>query len=314
MTRYLSWQYRSLAIALASLLTPLGFGCTSPSSDNNPQASATPASSTENQTATVHVAVVPWQSREEQQKKLQPLADYLHKSTGRKFDFQITKDYKTSVDLLVNGKVDIAYLGGSTYVLARQQNPNVEPIVAPIDQTTGRPWYSAVIAVNTGSGIKSLADLKGKRFAFVSPNSTSGYLVPMVKFKATGINPERDFASVKYSGSHDKVQADLAAGVVDAIADEKPSFLRSQKSGKLNTTKYKIIWESDPIPTGPIVVSTKLPPQLIADLKRVLINSPAGLVDVSGTQSAGYTLTKDSDYEPIRQLKTSLESNTGAAK
>ncbi|WP_276748310.1 PhnD/SsuA/transferrin family substrate-binding protein [Chlorogloeopsis fritschii] len=156
--------------------------------------------------------------------------------------------------------------------------------------------------------------MKGKRFAFVSPNSTSGYLVPMVKFKATGINPERDFASVKYSGSHDKVQADLAAGVVDAIADEKPSFLRSQKSGKLNTTKYKIIWESDPIPTGPIVVSTKLPPQLIADLKRVLINSPAGLVDVSGTQSAGYTLTKDSDYEPIRQLKTSLESNTGAAK
>lgn len=226
----------------------------------------------------------------------------------------MTKDYKAAVDLLATEKVEIAYLAALTYVKAKQKNPNVEPIVMPIDKNSGRPWYTAVIVADPAKGIQSLDGLKGKRFAFVSPSSTSGFLMPMSQFNKQGIDPARDFALIKYPGSHDKVEADLASGKVDAIADDKPSFLRSQKAGKLGS-QYKVIWESDPIPTGSIVVNTKkLPAELIASLKKALIDAPMGSVDVSGTQSSGYTLAKDDDFAAVRGLYTRLGSKTVAAK
>lgn len=277
----------------------------------------TPTNSLSNQAqaeAPLRIAVIPWQSPAAQQQKLKPLAEYLKQSTGRSVTFQVTKDYKSAVELLASEKVDIAYLAALTYVKAKQKNPNVEPIVMPIDKNSGRPWYSAVIVADSTKGINSLNGLKGQRFAFVSPSSTSGFLMPMAQFGKQGIDPNRDFTTIKYSGSHDKAQADLASGNVDAIADDKPSFLRSQQAGKLGS-RYKIIWESDPIPTGPIVVNTKkLSPELITSLKKALIDAPVGAVDVSGTQSAGYTLAKDADFEPIRKLYARLGTRTVAAK
>ncbi|MBD1943646.1 phosphate/phosphite/phosphonate ABC transporter substrate-binding protein [Coleofasciculus sp. FACHB-712] len=256
---------------------------------------------------TLNMAVIPWQVSAEQEKQLQPLADYLSKTLGKPVKFQITKDYDTSIDLLVTGKVEMAFLGPLSYVKAHLRDPQIKPIVAPIERTTGRPWYTSAIVVNNASGIKTIKDLKGKRFAFVSKSSASGYLVPLAYFQDIGINPERDFATVKYAGSHNKAKADLLAGKVDAIADDKRSYLQQQKEGNIDPLKYKIIWESDPIPLSPIVVSSKLPSQLVINLKKAFVNSPEGLLDPSGSESAGYTLVEDRDYTPIRKLQERLK-------
>lgn len=259
-----------------------------------------------NELATLDIAVIPWQVSAAQEEKLKPLADYLTEKLGQPVKFQITKDYETSVDLLVEGKVEFAYLGALTYLKAKQRDPQVQPVVAPIEKTTGRPWYTSIIIVNKASGIKSLKDLKGKRFAFVSKSSTSGYLVPFIEFKQRGINPDRDFSVVKYPGSHDKAKAELIAGKVDAIADDKRSYLAMQKAGKIDTTKYEIIWESQPIPNLPIVASSKVPPQLIASLKKAFVEAPEGLIDPTGSESAGYTLAQDEDYALIRKFYQSI--------
>lgn len=292
----------------------MGASCQAPSS-NNPAQSGAKAKTNFTEAQPLRVAVIPWQSPEEQKQKLQPLADYLQKTLQRRVSFQISKDYATAVDLLVNQEVDMAYLAAVTYIKARERNPNIEPLVIPIDQTTGRPWYTSIIVADTTKDIKSLSDLKGKRFAFVSPSSTSGFLMPMNAFQEKGIDPTRDFTRIRYSGSHDKAQTDLKTGLVDAIAEDKASFLRSQKAGKLSTTQYKIIWESDPIPSPPIVINTKkFSPEVIIKLRQALIDAPVGVVDVSGTKSAGYTLGKDSDYEQVRQIYLRLKSVTVAAK
>ncbi|MBW4491472.1 MAG: phosphate/phosphite/phosphonate ABC transporter substrate-binding protein [Trichocoleus desertorum ATA4-8-CV12] len=259
----------------------------------------------------IDVAVIPALSPKEQEKQLEALTDYLEKSVGYPINFQVAQNYEQAVDLLVRGEVEVAYLGPLTYVQARQQNPEIEPIVAPIEKSTGRPWYTSVIVANTAQGIRKLSDLKGKRFAFVSRSSTSGYLVPISHFREIGLNPDQDFTEVKYSGTHDKAEADLAAGVVDAIADSRPSFVKRQKAGKLDPKQYQIIWESAPIPMSPIVVSKQLAPEIVSDLKKALINAPEGLADVTGAESAGYTLVEDADYEPIRQLQKNLEVNSG---
>ncbi|MGK7924079.1 MAG: phosphate/phosphite/phosphonate ABC transporter substrate-binding protein [Spirulina sp.] len=297
---------RLFSLGLAFCVSAIAISCTTAEQTHN---SPDSHSSSEAVTETLDVAVIPWQSPEEQEAKLQPLSDYLEETLNRPVSFEIAENYATAVDLLVEEKVEMAYLAALTYVKARERNDNLEPLVLPIDAKTGRPWYTSVIIVDASTGIESLEDLKGKRFAFVSPSSTSGFLMPMNEFQAEGIDPGRDFAKLRYPGSHDKTQTALAEGEVDAIADDKASFERAQAAGKLPPEKYKIIWESEPIPTGPIVIdSSKFTPEEISKLQEALIDAPLGVVEVSGAKSAGYTLAKDADFEPIRQIYARVKS------
>ena len=307
----------SLVFSLLLCVSGLFWGCASTSSNQNSQVKKTPSANSPvpSSEKSLQVAVLPWQSPEKQQEKLQPLAEYLQKILKRPVNFQITKNYATAVDLIATEEVDMAYLAALTYVKAHERNSHIKPLVIPIDKASGRPWYTSVIVANTAKNIKSLQDLKGKRFAFVSPSSTSGFLIPMGGLKTADINPTRDFSKIRYSGSHDKAAQDLADGMVDAITNDKASFLRSQKSGTLGAAKYKVIWESKPIPAPPIVINTKkFAPEVIEQLQQALIDAPVGVVDVSGTESAGYTLGKDADFEKIRGIYTRLKSTKVAEK
>ena len=304
-------------LTLILAVTVLSIGCTQPSenSQRTPMDKAAspngsqPLDESSNlgkELATLNMATIPWQVSTDQLKQLQPLADYLSKAVGRPVKFQVAKDYDTAINLLVEGKVDFAQLGPLTYVKAKQRNPHLQPIVAPIEKTTGRPWYTSVIVVKNNSGINNLKDLKGKRVAFVSKSSASGYLVPLGALKDIGIEPEQDFAAVTYAGSHNQVKEELILGKVDAIANDKRSYLAQLKAGNIDATKYKIIWESQPIPNTPIVASSKLPPQELTAIKKAFINAPEGIIDPSGSESAGYTLVQDEDYTPIRNLQQRL--------
>ncbi|OUL20244.1 hypothetical protein BV378_30155 [Nostoc sp. RF31YmG] len=257
----------------------------------------------EDEQATLTMAVIPWQVTTEQEKQLQPLANYLTQALKRPFKFQITKDYDQAVEALIQGKAELAYLGPSSYIAARLRDPKIEPLVSPINQDTKRPWYTSVIITSNSSGIKTLQNLKGKRFAFVTKLSTSGYIVPMAHFQDIGINPEQDFTKVIFSGSHDKSKQALAKGEVDAIADDRRSYTEQVKQGKFDPRKYTIIWESVPLPSVPIVASSKVSIELKNALKKALIDAPAGLIDPSGAIGAGYTLVQDGDYDIVRDFQ-----------
>ncbi|MGB3204282.1 MAG: phosphate/phosphite/phosphonate ABC transporter substrate-binding protein [Crinalium sp.] len=306
---------RSVAsLVLALIVTALGVGCQPLKGDRVADSQTQQSTKPDQQSTSLNIAVIPSKNPVEQQKSLQPLAEYLTKTLGRQVSFQIAKDYKTPVNLIAEGQVQIAYLGSLAYVEAKQLNPQIQPIVAPINKETGRPWYTSVIVTNSNR-ISDVNDLKGKRFAFVSESSTSGYLMPLGYFKEMGIDPERDFTKVKFSGSHAQVKTELESGEVDAIANDKPSYLNEQKAGRFNPQKYKIIWESSPIPQGPIVVrADQLSPELVTNLKKALVSASEGLVDVNGAEAAGYTLVQDEDYEPIKKLQSQLNLKPGQAK
>ena len=302
------------SLILAVIVTAVSMGCQPLKGDRVADSQTQQSTKPDQQSTSLNIAVIPSKNPVEQQKSLQPLAEYLTKTLGRQVSFQIAKDYKTPVNLIAEGQVQIAYLGSLAYVEAKQLNPQIQPIVAPINKETGRPWYTSVIVTNSNR-ISDVNDLKGKRFAFVSESSTSGYLMPLGYFKEMGIDPERDFTKVKFSGSHAQVKTDLESGEVDAIANDKPSYLNEQKSGRFNPQKYKIIWESSPIPQGPIVVrADQVSPDLVTNLKKALVSASEGLVDVNGAEAAGYTLVQDEDYEPIRKLQAQLNLKPGQAK
>lgn len=306
---------RSVAsLLVAAIATMVSVGCQPSNGDRVADEKTQLSTKSDQQLTSLDIAVIPAKNPVEQQKSLQPLAEYLTKTLGKQVKFQIAQDYNTPINLIAQGQVQIAYLGPLAYVEAKQQNPQIQPIVAPIDKNTGRPWYTSVIVTNNNR-IRTVEDLKGKRFGFVSESSTSGYLMPLGYFKEMGIDPESDFSKVKFSGSHAQVKADLELGEVDAIADDKPSYLNEQKAGRFNSPNYKIIWESSPIPQGPIaILADKLPPELVTNLKKALVGASEGLIDVNGAEAAGYTLVQDEDYEPIRKLQTQLKLKPGRAK
>ncbi|WP_353932639.1 phosphate/phosphite/phosphonate ABC transporter substrate-binding protein [Okeanomitos corallinicola TIOX110] len=277
---------------------------------NSNSSNPTQTSDFNQQSKTLQIAVIPAQSSSEQLAKLQDLAAYLESVLPRKFDIQIQKDYDTAVELIVNEKVQIAYLSPLTYVKAKQLNPEIEPILAPITKLTGRPWHTSMIIANSAK-IKSVEDLYNNRFGFVSKSSTTGFLIPSVElFQKLGINPEQAFKEVQFLGSHNQAIAALIAGKVDAIAIDQEAFLKAQVENKLDQKKYVKIWESSPLPTDPIVVSTKLEPRLINGIKKALLDAPEGIIAVSGVETAGYTIVDDMNYERIRQLQKKLDDNT----
>ncbi len=304
----------AIVMLLGLTITLLNAGCSATSQDNSQQLQEDTSSSSvkklknsEPQLTSLNIAMSPSQSSEEQRQKRQLLADYLQEQLGLSVNIEIPQDYETAIDLIAEGKVQMAYLGPFSYVKARQRNFQLEPLVAYIDKRTGRPWYTSVLVVNSQRGIKSIKDLKGKRIGFVNQSSTSGYLVPIAHLKSQKIAPEQDFAKVQYTGSHNKNVLALESGKVDAIGINKPTYLKAQKSGQLPLEKYQVIWESDPIPNAPIVISQELPASLKFNLQKALINAPQGLAALSGAKSDGYTLVRDDDYQPIRKLQKILE-------
>lgn len=306
------------SVILISTIMLLSAGCSSQQDDSASSAIASPDASvpsqnsaSDNKSSVIRIAVIPAQSSQKQAEQLKSLAEYLEKSVGRKFDIKVQENYDAAVNLLVTEKVEIAYLGPLTYVKAKEQNPNIEPIVAPITEATGRPWHTSMIIANSASGIKTIKDLQKKRFGFVNKSSTTGFLIPSVElFNKEGIDPQKTFSEVKYLGSHDKALAALIAGKVDAVAVEQEAYVKAQQEGNLNTSKYTKIWESSPLPTAPIVVSSKLGTDLIGAIKKALINAPEGIVAVSGVETSGYTIVTDADYKPIRQLQAQLNAKT----
>lgn len=297
---------KSLVLILAVVVMLFGAGCSRKVSDSyQPKVDKTSASN-KNNLSPLTIGVLPAQNPQDQEQMIKLFHAYLEKSLNRQVNFQIAKNYNQAVEWLVQEKLDIAYLGPVTYLEAVERGAKVEPIVAAIDKNTGQPWYRACIIVKAKSLIKTLKDLKGKRFAFVDKSSTSGYLMPLATFKKLGIEPEQDFAQVIYAGNHSKSMAALEDGIVDASATNISSYLKRQKNGQLISKNTRILWESAPIPQSPVVVSKKLPRKLIQQLKQVYIGMPDGIEDITGTESAGYTLVSHADYTNIEQMRKEL--------
>ncbi len=287
-------------------LSAIAVSCSQPnvSSGNNPASTTT--SSPTNQP--FRVALIPG-SASESPEKLKPLGDYLQKLTNQQVVFNTPKTYEAAVDLIVNEQVDMAFLGPLSYVQAKERNPDLAPILMPIEKSTGRPWYTSLIVGNSDKGIESLQDLKGKRFAFVSPSSTSGFLIPLTALQAQNIDPTSDFSSIVYGGSHEKNAVLLAEDKVDAIAINRGALEVAKAEGKIQSATLKVLWESDPIPNSPFVINAKkFSPQALAKFQQALVDAPLGILKSTGFESNGYTIAKDSDFEQIRQIYTKYKS------
>ena len=168
-----------------------------------------------------------------------PLQDYLEKVLGRKVHIIIPTNYNATVEGLGNGSLDFAYLGGLTYVKAHARYQVIPVVQRQID----REFHSLFIA-HAGSGIKSLQDLKGKKFAFGDINSTSGHLFAYKAMKTAGIDPDKELNGYRYTGSHTATVQAVASGAADAGSVDETVFHDMIASGKVDSNSVYIFYKT----------------------------------------------------------------------
>ena len=184
----------------------------------------------------LRVSAIPDEAPTELQRKFKPLGEYLAKETGMKVQFTPVSDYAAVVESLATGKIDLAWLGGFTYVQAKiRTNGTANPIVQRAEDAVFTSRF-----VTADPNIKTLADLKGKTFAFGSPSSTSGSLMPRFFIQQAGINPEKDFKNVAYSGAHDATVAFVAAGKADAGVLNTSVWDKLVETKKVDPAKVRV--------------------------------------------------------------------------
>lgn len=219
----------------------------------------------------------------------------------------VATSYTAAIEAMCAGKADAVWLATLAYVLAHDKC-DAQVIIMSIRR--GSPTYQGQILVAADSDIETVADLKGKRFAFTDPVSTSGYLYPVGLLKANGVDPNTDLAQAVFAGNHNAAAIALYNGSVDAAA----TFIdvRDSLEGSFPDIKEKtrVLTTTDPIPNDTITVRSDLPPDVVAKFKDAMLT----LVETDeGRQIVfdvyewdGAVEGRDGLFDPVRAAATGL--------
>jgi phosphonate transport system substrate-binding protein len=239
--------------------------------------------------------------REKNDATYRPLAEYLSAKLNRRVELRTVDSWEGLAKSLANGETDMALMGPWGYVLAN--NEAGAQVVSTI-LYDDKPEYFGIIVTHPNSGINSIADLKGKTFAFGDKGSTSGYLIPRHFFMTQGITPEKYFKKVIYT-KHQAIETQVAQGVLDAGADYNRNRNAMIAQGLIKAEQSKIIWQSDPLPNDAFAVSKALfsDKNFVTQLQQALESVGPALKHSPALLPAHYTgfVTRDNAfYKPIR--------------
>ena len=253
----------------------------------------------------LRVSAIPDEAPTELQRKFAPLGKYLEKETGLKVSFVPVTDYAAVVESLATKKLDLAWLGGFTFVQAKIRTGGTAiPIVQREEDARFTSKY-----VTADPAIKTLADLKGKTFAFGAPSSTSGSLMPRFFLQQAGLNPEKDFKTVAYSGAHDATVAFVAAGKADAGVLNASVWDKLVELKKVDPEKVRVFATTPPYFDYNWTVRGDLDPTLIKKLTDAFLkldpNNPEHKEIMALLRASKFIPSKKENYDGIEQAARS---------
>jgi phosphonate transport system substrate-binding protein len=239
-------------------------------------------------------------------KDFDPLRRLLEKRTGCRIKLITVTDYTAVIEAMKKKRVDIAWFGPLSYVLAEQE-AGAEAFAAGISPKTGKSSYRSIITVPGNSPARKLEDLKGKTFAFVDPASTSGGLIPryMIK-KATGLAPSEFFGKFIYAGSHDAAELAVKNKTVDGGVSDDVMYDRMIEKGLITKESNRIIAISDEIPGAPLAYRADLPENLKKIIKETVLNAHKEIKVLGYGAPVRYEEKTPKDYEMIKNLVKGL--------
>ncbi|QEY61938.1 putative selenate ABC transporter substrate-binding protein [Metapseudomonas lalkuanensis] len=250
------------------------------------------------------VSAIPDEAPTELLRKFKPLGAYLEQQLGMKVEFVPVADYAAVVESLAADRLDMAWLGGFTFVQTRLKTGNAIPLV---QREQDEKFTSKFISADPA--VKSLQDLKGKTFAFGSVSSTSGSLMPRYFMQKDGIVPEQFFSRVAYSGAHDATVAWVQAGKVDGGVLNASVWQKLVDAGKVDTGKVKVFATTPTYYDYNWTVRGTLDPALAEKIKQAFLSlDPANpehkaILDLQA--ASRFIPTKPENYQGIEEAARS---------
>ena len=246
---------------------------------------------------TLKVALLPDENAGTVIKNNQPLKEYLETTLGKKVELIVTTDYSSMIEAMRHGRLDLAYFGPLSYVLARQKS-EIEPFAAL--KSKGSTTYQSVVIANVASGVKSIADVKGKNVAFGDKASTSSHLIPKSVLAEKGFEAGRDY-NEHFVGSHDAVAMAVQNGHAQLGGLSRPIFESLVERRVVDPAKVAVLEYSKPVPQYPWTLRSNLKPELKERIRGAFlaIKDPAILKPF---KAEGFDIITDKHYDVIRDL------------
>jgi phosphonate transport system substrate-binding protein len=256
--------------------------------------------------STLRISAIPDEAPTELQRKFKPLGEYLSLETGMKVEFIPVTDYAAVVEALATKKIDMAWLGGFTFIQAKiRTNGTAIPIIQRVEDEN----FISRFIVPIDSPIKSLKDLKGKTFAFGSPSSTSGHLMPRFFLMQAGIQADTDLKNIAFSGAHDATVAFVASGKVEAGVLNASVLDKLIETNNANALKVRVLATTPTYYDYNWTVRGDLDPALVKKISNAFLKldskNPVHKELMELQRASKYITTKDANYDGIEQAARS---------
>jgi len=250
------------------------------------------------------IALIPEHNVFEQRSKYKPLCSYLSKKLGLNVRLKSLPSYGMICDEFLNERVDAAFFGSFSYVLTHAR-AGAQIIVKP-EYPDGRSSYRGYIFTRKGSNIKSVADLKGKTYAFVHPATTAGYLFELAYFKSQGVQDVESYLGhTFFAGSHDASALAVFEGLADCGGGKDRIFEGLTERNPEFAKQMVILSTSPAVPSNGLAVKKGISKGLKAKLKQLLLNlddSDEGQQVLSVLGITRFIEANNGDYAPVYEM------------
>lgn len=246
------------------------------------------------------IGLIPEQNLFRQFERYEPLAEYLSKKIQRNIRLTVLPRYGNIIDNFVSNGLDGAFFGSFTYTLAHAKI-GVEVVARP-ETADGASTYHGLMFVRKDSGISSIRDMKGKRFAFVDKATTAGYLLPAAVFKKHAIDFTRYLKEWYFTGAHDAAIYDVLNRKADIGAAKNTVFDRIAKKDPRIVSELRILEKSPDVPENGLALRPGLDKALKARIKKALLtmhNDAEGRSILRAFGAKRFIETTERDYEPV---------------
>jgi len=231
--------------------------------------------------------------------RFQALADGLSKELGQKVELVQVRDVDEFAMGLATGSLDIVCLGPVQYVKI-QQFTRIEPLVNEIGEEGTTSYHALLISAADGP-ITNVEAAKGKVLAFSRRDSTSATLVPMMHFvRDLKVTPANFASQVIFNPDHFEVARGVLDGRYSLGATNEYDLHRFCKIRQVECSRFRVLWTSPPIPTGPYCVRKELAPELKLSIKKAFLALNQRPEIMVGIQLRGFAGVSDADYQIIR--------------
>jgi len=236
------------------------------------------------------------------------LLESLQSHLNRPIELVQRRTYLEINDLLEQGQVDVAFVCTSAYI-AGSEKFGMELLVAP--QVKGETVYYSLLLVPSDSSATSIADLRGKVFAFTDPISLSGRMYPTYLVMQQGSTPDEFFGRVFFTYSHDQAILAVANKVADGAAVDSLVYEFFLARDATIGEKTRVIHRSPPFGIPPVVVNPALRPQLKLDLQNFFLSLHEDAQGQAALKAIGvdrFVPIEDSAYQSVRDLLSNLNA------